>query len=139
MARRYSSLGLFGIFGRSSDLRQLDTALRTVDLHPKLVPEAVKLTVCALLKDQVGGEEPPPHAYRPVAEILAYCMVGPDAFAGANDVELALAVERRIEAALVSGDSLDAQIVLLALHAKVIQPGVVDRFELESSATDNRP
>jgi hypothetical protein len=136
MARRYSSLGLFGMFGRSSDLRQLDQALRSVDLHPKLVPEAVKLTVCALLKDQVDGEDPPPHAYRPAAEILAYCMIGPESLAGANDVELALAVERRIEAALVSGDSLDAQLVLLTLHARVIQPSVVERFQLESSAED---
>ena len=46
--------------------------------------------------------------------------------------ELALAVERRIEAALVSGDSFDAQLVLLTLHAKVIQPSVVERFGLES-------
>ena len=136
MARRYSSIGLFGMFGRSGDLRQLDQALRAVDLHPKMVPEAVKLTVCALLKEQVRGEDPPPHAYRPAAEIVAYCMIGPEAFAGANDVERALAVERRIEAALVAGDSLDAQLVLLTLHAKVIQPSVIERFGLESSAHD---
>jgi hypothetical protein len=132
MARRNSSLGLFGIFGRSGDLRQFDQALRAVDLHPKLVPEAVKLTVCALLKDH-AATEPPPAAYRSAAEIVGYCMIGPEAFAGANDVELALAVERRIEAALLAGDSLDAQLVLLTLHARVIQPSVVDRFALESA------
>ena len=137
MARRNSSIGLFGIFGRSSDLRQFDQALRSVDLHPKLVPEAVKLTVCALLKEQANGDDPPPHSYRPAAEIIAYCMIGPDAFAGANEVELALAVERRIETALIAGDNLDAQLVLLTLHARVIQPGVVARFELES-ADDNK-
>jgi hypothetical protein len=133
MARSRSSLGLFGIFGRSSDLRQLDQALRSVDLHPRLVPEAVKLTAVALLKDHAIGPEPAPQAYRPAAEILAYCMVGAEAFAGATDDELAQAVERRIEAALDNAASLDAQLVLLTLHAKVIQPSVVHQFELDSA------
>lgn len=133
MARRYSSLGLFGIFGRSGDLRQFDQALRAVDLHPKLVPEAVKLTVCALLKDHVPDDEPAPSAYRAAAEIVGYCMIGADAFAGANDVEPTLSVERRIDVALAAGDSLDARLVLLTLHARVIQPSVVERFQLESA------
>jgi hypothetical protein len=136
MARRNSSIGFMGIFGRSSDLRQLDDALRSVDLHPKVVPEAVKLTTCALLKDQANSNDPPPQAYRPAAEVIAYCMIGAEAFAGVNGVELALAVERRIDAALVAGDSFDAQLVLLTLHARVIQPSVVERFDLESAADD---
>ncbi len=138
MARRNSSIGFMGVFGRSSDLRQLDQALRSVDLHPKLVPEAVKLTVCALLKDQANSDDPPAQAYRPAAEIVAYCMLGANGFAGANDVALTEAVERRIEAALTAGDSLDAQLVLLAMHARVMQPSVVDRFELESATDDSR-
>src|SRR6185295_4240627 len=133
MARRNSSLGFLGTFGRSSDLRQFDEALRSLDLHPKLVPEAVKLTVCALLKDHANSDDPPSQSYRPAAEIIAYCMIGADAFAGTNAVELALAVERRIEASLVAGDSLDAQLVLLTLHARVIQPSVVARFDLKSA------
>jgi hypothetical protein len=36
---------------------------------------------------------------------------------------------------MLSGDSLDAQLILLTLHARVIQPSVVDRYDLES-ATD---
>jgi hypothetical protein len=133
MARSRSSLGLFGIFGRSADLRQLDQALRAVDLHPRLVPEAVKLTTVALLKDHAVGPEPAPQAYRAAAEILAYCMIGGEGFAGANDAGLTDAVERRIEAALDKPDGLDAQLVLLTLHAKVIQPSVVHRFRLESA------
>ena len=54
-------------------------------------------------------------------------MIGDGPFAGANGEELAFSVERRIEAALVAGDSLDAQLVLLTLHARVIQPSVVER------------
>ncbi|MPZ39836.1 MAG: hypothetical protein GEU95_17605 [Rhizobiales bacterium] len=138
MARRNSSIGFMGIFGRSGDLRQLDQALRSVDLHPKMVPEAVKLTVCALLKDQAQSNHPPPEVYRPAAEIVAYCMIGAEGFAGVNGEELTLAVERRIEAALVAGDSFDAQLVLLTLHARVIQPSVVERFGLESADDDRR-
>ena len=138
VVRRNSSIGLFGYFGRSGDLRQLDQAMRSVDLHPRMVPEAVKLTVCALLKERANSNDPPPQMYRPAAEIIAYCMIGAEGFAGVNDVELALAVERRIEAALISGDSLDAQLVLLTLHARVIQPSVVERFELESAEEDKR-
>jgi hypothetical protein len=131
MARRYSSLGLFGVFGRSGDLRQFDAALRTLDVHPRMVPEAVKLAAVALVKDEAGAD-PAEASYRAAAEIIGYCMIGPEAFAGANDEPLTQAVERRIEAALEQGDSLDAKLVLLTLHAKVIQPGVVERFGLES-------
>ena len=92
MARSRSSLGLFGIFGRSADLRQMDQALRSVDVHPRLVPEAVKLTAVALLKDHAIGPEPAPQSYRAAAEILAYCMIGAEAFAGANDADLTHAV-----------------------------------------------
>jgi hypothetical protein len=45
-----------------------------------------------------------------------------------TDARLALGVERRIEAALDVGTSLDAKLVLLTLHAKLIQPSVVDHF-----------
>ena len=134
MARRNSSFGLFGRFGRSEDLRRLDGALRSVDLHPNMVPEAVKLTVVNLLKDHAIGDEPAPQSYRSAAELLAYCMVGAEGFAGANDVPLALQVEQRIERALEHGDTLDAQLVLLTISAKVIQPSVVGHFALTSEA-----
>jgi hypothetical protein len=133
MARRWSSFGLFGIFGRSGDLRQLDQALRSVDVHPRMVPEAVKLTVVRMLQDHAIGDEPAPQAYRAAAELLGYCMVGPETFAAANDDQLAGQVERRIEAALEADGSLDAKLVLLALHAGVIQPSVVHQFGLESA------
>src|SRR5262245_57529156 len=87
MARRRSSFGLFGIFGRSHDLRQFDQSLRSLDLHPALVPEAVKLTAVNLLKDHAVNEEPTPQSYRAAAEIMGYCMVGADGFAGANSAD----------------------------------------------------
>ena len=132
MARRGLSLGLFGLFGRSSELREFDKALRSVDLHPNLVPEAVKLTTVSLLQEDAQDYEPTVASYRAAAEILAYCMLGGEAFAHANDVSLASGVERRIEAALEAGTSLDAKLVLLTLHAKLIQPSVIDHFWLET-------
>jgi hypothetical protein len=71
MARRRSSFGFLGRFGRSEDLRRLDAALRAVDLHPALVPEGVKLALVNLLKDQ-HGDEPPLKAYAPAAALFAY-------------------------------------------------------------------
>jgi hypothetical protein len=131
MARRRSSLGFFGMFGRSGDLRQLDQALRAVDLHPALVPEGVKLTIVNLMKDH-WPDEPPPRAYPPVAELFGYCIAGAEAFERINGHPMLLATERRIETALDADESLDAQIVLLALHAKLINPEVVDRYGLSA-------
>ena len=131
--QRGLSLGLFGIFGRSSALREFDRALRSVDLHPNLVPEAVKLAAVKLLKEQAAGVDPAPQSYRAAAEIIGYCMIGADGFTPANEPALAAEVERRIDAALKSGTSLDAKLVLLTLHARVIQPSVVASFQLESS------
>src|SRR3954447_9221843 len=135
MARRRSYFGLFGIFGRSSDLRQLDQALRALDLHPRLVSEAVKLTAVNLLKDHAIGDEPAPQAYPAAAEILAYCMLGRETFIHANGEDLTALIERRIDAAVASGNSLDAQLVLLTLHARVVQPSVVQQYGLETIPT----
>jgi hypothetical protein len=125
------SLGFFGLFGRSPVLRAFDADLRAIDLHPKLVPEAVKLTAMRTLMDESGGADPSPEATRAAAEIIAYCMIGADAFANANGAPLTDAVEQRIDDALAKETNLDARLILLTLHAKVIQPSVVDHFGLE--------
>lgn len=131
MAKRRSSLGFLGMFGRSGDLRELDAALRSYDLHPALVPEGVKLTIVNLMKDH-WPNDPPSQAYPPVAQLFGYCIAGPEVFEQANGHELMAEAEQRIEAALETGDSFDAEIVLLALHAKLINPDVVSRFELST-------
>jgi hypothetical protein len=130
MTKRRSSLGFLGMFGRSGDLRELDTALRGADLHPALVPEGVKLTIVNLMKDH-WPDEPPTEAYRSVAQLFSYCIAGPQTFEQANGAER-LDAERRIKAALETGDSLDAQIVLMALHGKLISAEVVERFGLSA-------
>ena len=115
-------------------MRVFDADLRAVDLHPKLVPEAIKLTAVRALMEESDGAEPRSEASRAAAEIIAYCMIGANGFAGANGEPLTAQVEQRIDAALAAEDSLDARLVLLTLHAKVIQPSVVDHFGLEVAA-----
>jgi hypothetical protein len=103
MTRRRPSFGMFGVFGRSGDLRALDEALRAADLHPSLVPDAVKLTVLNLLKD-AKGEDPATKDYGETAALLGYCVLGREAFGAANGGLAAAAAERRIEAALEAGE-----------------------------------
>ena len=124
--------GFLGMFGRSYELKRLDQAVRAVGLHPNLVPDAVELTIVRLIKEADGGAGPSPRAYDAAAAMLGYCMLGPQGFTEANDLRLTEATEARLEAALKAGDSLDARLVLLALHAGVIQAQVVERYQLET-------
>ena len=125
-------LGFFGIFGRSHELQRLDQAVRTVGLHPRLVPEAVKLATLKLLKEADSGASPAPRAYYAAAELLGYCVLGAQGFTESNGLGLTEAVEARLKTALEAGDSLDARVVLLTLHAGVIQPSVIERYGLEA-------
>jgi len=122
--------GFLGRFGRAQALRELDAALRAVDVHPAMVPDAVELAAVRLL--QAARAKPGAAEYAAAAELIGYCMIGADNFAGANDETLAATVEARIEAAIAAGDSLDAKLVLLLLHANVVQPTVIERFGLEA-------
>jgi len=133
----FPSLGFMGRFGRAADLRALDAALREVDMHPNLVPEAAKLTLVKLMRQHVPGSKPAPEDIRAAAELTSYCMAGPSAFAAVNDPVLARQVERRIDAALEEGGGLDAEIILLMLHAGLIQPVVVETFGLTSEMEEN--
>jgi hypothetical protein len=132
MKRARSSLGFFGVFGRSGDLRQLDGALRAAGVHPALVPEGVKLAAVNLMKDEHGGAMPPAEAYAPAARLLAYCILGAEQFEGIEGGDARMAVERRIETASDAGEGLDASLVLLLVHAKLIRPEVVAAFDLRA-------
>ncbi|MHA1538438.1 MAG: hypothetical protein ACTSUD_12860 [Alphaproteobacteria bacterium] len=116
------------MFGRSRELQRFDQALRGAGLHPRLVPEAVKLAALKLLGE--AASDPGPHDA--VAELLSYCMLGAQGFTEANNESLTQAVEARLETALDAGVRLDASVVLLTLHAGVIQPSVVERYALEA-------
>jgi len=130
------AFGFMGMFGRSSELRQLDAALRAVDLHPRLVKEGLKLAAVRLMRAELGT--PTPGDYAHAAALIAYCMVGASGFLEANGEAALEETERRVEAATADGDSLDAQLVLLTLHAGVLQPSVISAFGLvtEEKRTD---
>ena len=123
-------LGFFGIFGRSQDLKRLDQCLLEVGLHPRIVPDAVKLTTLKLLEE--AGRRRDPASYAPVAQLIGFCVLGADGFYHHNDQGLAEAVEERLTAALEVGDSFDARLVLLTLYAGIIQPSLVAHYGLES-------
>ena len=55
-----------------------------------------------------------------------------------NGADLTLQTERRIDAATASSVSLDARLVLLTMHARVIQPSVVEQFQLQSADEPSR-
>jgi hypothetical protein len=125
-------LGLFNLFGRSAALKALEHALREAGLHPLVVPEAVKITIVRLNKEQAAaGAGPREAAYAEAAQLLAYCMLGRDQFIASNSIREADRADLRIEHALIAGDSLDAWLVLLALHAGIIAPSIAERLEVE--------
>ena len=126
-------LGLFSLFGRSPDLKALDQAFHDAGLHPRAVPEAVKLTTVRLLKTGAGRSASLPQpAYDDAALLLAYCIQGRDQFIASNGLPAADDAESRLDAAIAGGDTPDAKLVLLALHAGLIRPEVADRFEVET-------
>jgi hypothetical protein len=121
---------MFGIFGRSQELQRLDRAIRAAGLNPRGVPEAVKLTILKQLKEASLGRAPEPRACAAAAELIAYCVLGRDAFTQSNDAELTGSVEARLVDALETGYGLDARLVLLTLHAGLTHASVVERYKL---------
>jgi hypothetical protein len=124
-------LGIFTLFGRSREVQRLDVALRAAGLHPGLMPDAVKITLLKLLKEELGGDAASPEICAYAAELLAYCMLGAAHFTEANDSRRTGVTEARVEAALEADESLDARLVLLALHAGVVAPRVIERYDLQ--------
>jgi DNA-binding NarL/FixJ family response regulator len=123
--------GFFGTsFGRSTELQTLDQALTDVGLPKRALPDAVKYAALRQIKEEMPGGKLPPAAYADAAELLGYLALGHDGFLDATDQDRTRAVEQRIETALSMTDSLDARLVLLTLHAGVIQASVVHAFDL---------
>lgn len=124
-------LGLLNLFGRASALKAVDRALRRAGLHPVLVPEAVKLTILRLHKNDADPNRTSEDALDRAAQLFAYCMLGRDQFIDANSVSAADSAERRFEWAIVAGESLDAQIILLAHHSGLIHEEIAERIHVE--------
>jgi hypothetical protein len=126
---------LSALFGRSREVRRLDDALRAAGLDPDLLPDAVKIAALNLLKEAGLGVSPAPAACGMATEMLAYCLLGDQGFQEANGPGSTRKLERRMQAALDAGDSLDARLVLLTIHAGVIEHGLLTRYDLHAGDT----
>ena len=125
-------LSVFGIRGRPKEVHRLSDALRDAGIHPALVPDSVKIAVIKLLRENDGGKIADiDTSCEEAAPMVAYCMLGRDDYADVNDVAAADEVENRLRLAIDSGESLDAQLAMLTLLARVTHPDVVDTFDLE--------
>lgn len=123
---------LFNLFGQSDALNALDGALRASGVHPLLVPDAVKLAVLRLQGDDpVAGANTREAACHDSAQLLAYCMLGRDPFMESTGAHAADQAEDRVDAAIAVGNSLDAKVILLALHSGLMAPNIADRIEVE--------
>ena len=124
-------LSVFGIRGRPKEVHRLSDALRDAGIHPASVPDSVKIAVIKLLRENDGGKIADiDTSCEKAAPMVAYCMLGRDEYADVNDVAAADEVENRLRLAIDSGESLDAQLAMLTLLARVTHPNVVDTFEL---------
>ena len=81
------------------------------------------------MQDEIG--DPAPHAYAVACALLAYCMLGADGFAANNGDDALDRMTARMDEAVAAGSGLDVGIVLLAHHAGLIQPSVVERHGIE--------
>jgi hypothetical protein len=123
---------LFALFGRSAAQKALDAALREAGLHPLVVPEAVKITILRLHKQEAGAvARLREDTYGDAAQLLAYCMLGRDQFIASNSVHSADRADLRVEHAIMAGDSRDARLILLALHSGIVAPSIAERLEVE--------
>ena len=130
MIKRGVSFGFLGRFGRSSDLRYLDTALEEFRLHAGAVPDGVKMVAVSLMAED--GSEPQPAAYLPVGALMALAVYGADGFARLNGPDASAAALARLERALEKGEGLDASLILLMLHSKLLHQSLKDEYGIEA-------
>lgn len=80
-------VSLFGLFGRSREVRLIDDAVRVHGLHAALVPDAVKFTVVRLLKATSEGLSP--ETTRRAGALIAWCLLGEAEFTENNGADAA--------------------------------------------------
>lgn len=121
---------MFGIFGRSQEMQNLDYALRAAGVHPRTIPDAVKITTLKQLKEANGGTRPDSTALASAADLLGYCVLGPKEFGEKHDSNRVQAVEERLNAAIESGYGLDARLIVLMLHAGLTHRELIEGHSL---------
>lgn len=118
------------LFGKSRDIQLLEAELREMGVHHRLLADAVKLTVLKLVAEDGGKPITQPRMAQ-AAELVAYCLLGDEDFTEATDAARRDRAQARIDAAIQAGDSLDARLVMLALHSGSIHPAIVERHGLD--------
>ena len=112
-------LSIFGIRGRPKEFFLLGDAL------------AAMLSVLKLLREAKSSREMRVYQnYIEVAPLLSYCILGPEDFNVINGIQAMEKAESRLCFAIETGDSLDAELAMLTLFAKITHPDVVKRFKL---------
>jgi len=122
---------MFGLFGRSQEIQNLDAALRAAGVHPRTIPDAVKITTLKQLKEANGGARPDSRAIASAADLLGYCVLGPQAYAEKHDRDRVDAVEERLNAAIGNEVGPDARLILLMLHAGLTHRELIERHNLD--------
>lgn len=122
-------LGLFGVFGRDSRLKLLEAGLHARDLHPRLLPDGVKIAAVRLL-DAVDRERRQEALADHAAELIAYAVLGPEVFPASNGQDRMAAADRRILDAIDVPDGIDAKLLSLLLLAGLAHSEFIERHEL---------
>jgi len=124
-------LSIFGIRGRPKEVHYLNDAIREIGIQPSLVADSVKISVIKLLREAEGGNFIDIVAScEKAAPMVVYCMFGRDDYEEINNGEAADEIEKRLSLAINSGDSLDAQLIMLTLFANIAHPNVIEKFDL---------
>ena len=124
-------LSIFGIRGRPKEVHHLNDAIRKVGIQPSLVADSVKISVIKLLREAEGGNFTDiVTSCEKAAPMVVYCMLGREGYEEVNNGEAADEIEKRLSLAINSGDSLDAQLIMLTLFANIAHPAVIEKFDL---------
>ena len=120
------------MFGRAPAVQQLDAAFKRAGVPRGAIPDAVTLTAVRLLRES-HGRAPSDAEADAAAALLSYCVLGRDPVLAGHGAEAVETLEQRLDRAVTEGDSLDARLVLLALHAGLLQESIRDRHGLTSA------
>jgi hypothetical protein len=112
-------------------MQNFDAALRAAGVHPRTISDAVKITTLKQLKEANGGARPGSRALDDAADLLAFCVLGPQAYVKKHDPDRLAAVEQRLNAAIDNGRGLDARLIMLTLHAGLTHRELIERYDLD--------
>lgn len=127
---------IFGFFGRKKEIHMIDDGLRRSGAYSSSIPDAVKLALYGLAKDRGLLQNSAEETLHDLACFLTYCFLGTEDFEGANGTELNAEMLRRLEMTKVFDEGVDADIVLLALHAGIAHETTAGRFSIDADNED---